>query len=169
MCVPEPYERRDTHNIYPFLFSPTKSCSFSDAKINVTDTSPTPRHRRHKSNHSLHRPAPIPEAGLFSFPERSILPCESAYTVFCSICLLTRKSLNKKNRPLLCGRQSFCGLNGVLPAVQRVFSASNISRIILNIIRKYVGIVTRKKSRNLFPAVGWSQMSSAWSTTLLPL
>ena len=64
MCVPVPYECRDTRGIYPFVFSPTKSCSFSDAKINVADTSPTPRHRSHKSNRSISALLPSQRQGF---------------------------------------------------------------------------------------------------------
>ncbi len=81
MCVPEPYECRDTHNIYPFVFSPTKSCRSSDARINVADTSPTPRHRSHKSNRSNSALLPSRRQGFFHFKE-GVLPYANPHIPF---------------------------------------------------------------------------------------
>ena len=75
MCVPVPHECHDTHNICPFDFSPTKYCRFSDAKINVADTSPTPRHRSIKSNCSIPALLPSRKRGFFHFRE-GVFPYE---------------------------------------------------------------------------------------------
>ena len=84
-----------THWVFPFCLFANKVLLILQRKNKRCGHLPDTSTHSHQNNRFLHRPASIPEAGLFSFQGRSITLCKSSYTVYITIIVTSSPTKRK--------------------------------------------------------------------------